>query len=559
MRDQHFRFVVVVTATVIDCQATEADRHRGFFFRSHEGLDSILTGVTIANGYAPRENIPQFTGWSLGGAIRVWQSSPRIDRCVMTDCVAADYGGAIFCEDDTTPIITRCTIQGNQGGTGGGAYFYHCQPLVSDTVIADNTLTPTGSAGGGIMTDTCQATITHCTIVNNTSTSGGGGGVHLGSGGSTITSSLIAGNSADYGGGIMCSGTTTIASCLIIGNTAFNSAGNGWGGGVYVYFGSDSLIVNSTIVDNAAGQSGGGVHISSETGATLANTILWHNEAPYGAQAAVGVPPHGIYDASLAIRYCDVEAGQTGVYVASGGTLTWGAGNKTTDPLFVDALAGDYHLLAGSPCIDAGNNSDVSSGVATDIDDDERIIAAAVDIGCDEVPTVPTLWIGPAQLTALTRRGSNPPAGSFTVQNRGPGTIDFEITEDADWLLVEPASGGVSGDAIAIGVSYDVRTLPLGTYDATITVNAAGVWNSPKTIAVRVRVGPVHSDFNVDGDVDLGDFAQYQACFNGPNRPAAEGCVFDADFDFDGDVDVSDFGLFLACFNGSNRPPACGE
>jgi hypothetical protein len=64
-------------------------------------------------------------------------------------------------------------------------------------------------------------------------------------------------------------------------------------------------------------------------------------------------------------------------------------------------------------------------------------------------------------------------------------------------------------------------------------------------------------DFNHDGDVDLGDFGQFQVCFNGPNRPPGDNCMVDGDVDGDGDVDLNDFGAFQACFNGPNRPPAC--
>jgi hypothetical protein len=32
-----------------------------------------------------------------------------------------------------------------------------------------------------------------------------------------------------------------------------------------------------------------------------------------------------------------------------------GQGNIDADPLFTDAVNGDYHLLSGSPCIDAGD------------------------------------------------------------------------------------------------------------------------------------------------------------------------------------------------------------
>lgn len=65
-------------------------------------------------------------------------------------------------------------------------------------------------------------------------------------------------------------------------------------------------------------------------------------------------------------------------------------------------------------------------------------------------------------------------------------------------------------------------------------------------------------DIDADRDVDLADFTTFQACFNGPNRPAAlPGCA-SVDFDQDTDVDLVDFKVFQTCFNGPNRPPACG-
>jgi uncharacterized lipoprotein YddW (UPF0748 family) len=67
----------------------------------------------------------------------------------------------------------------------------------------------------------------------------------------------------------------------------------------------------------------------------------------------------------------------------------------------------------------------------------------------------------------------------------------------------------------------------------------------------------MHEDLDHDEDVDLSDFTRLQACFNGPNRPAAAGCAADADFDHDGDVDLADFAVLQGCFNGPNRSPAC--
>ena len=66
-------------------------------------------------------------------------------------------------------------------------------------------------------------------------------------------------------------------------------------------------------------------------------------------------------------------------------------------------------------------------------------------------------------------------------------------------------------------------------------------------------------DVDGDGDVDLGDFATFQGCFNGPNRPygASPACACLDDAPADNDVDLTDFAKFQSCFNGPNRPPNC--
>lgn len=41
-----------VAATIIDCNGSESDPHRGFYFHSEEGPNSVLSGVSIINGYS---------------------------------------------------------------------------------------------------------------------------------------------------------------------------------------------------------------------------------------------------------------------------------------------------------------------------------------------------------------------------------------------------------------------------------------------------------------------------------------------------------------------------
>jgi len=79
-------------------------------------------------------------------------------------------------------------------------------------------------------------------------------------------------------------------------------------------------------------------------------------------------------------------------------------------------------------------------------------------------------------------------------------------------------------------------------------------------LRLKQETGAYRADFTdpPDDDVDLGDFATFQACFNGPNRPFGPNCTTSrTDFDFDGDVDLTDFATFQSCFNGPNRPPRC--
>ncbi len=103
--------------------------------------------------------------------------------------------------------------------------------------------------------------------------------------------------------------------------------------------------------------------------------------------------------ASVSISYTDIQGLADSVVTNSGSTVDWGLGNINLDPQFtspgsLDALRvyteGDYHLLASSPCIDAGDPAFAVAPDATDIDGNLRVLGAKVDMGADE-------FDGPAQ------------------------------------------------------------------------------------------------------------------------------------------------------------------
>ncbi|MCH7885202.1 MAG: hypothetical protein IIC01_08120 [Planctomycetes bacterium] len=63
------------------------------------------------------------------------------------------------------------------------------------------------------------------------------------------------------------------------------------------------------------------------------------------------------------------------------GDAVAGANDVNADPEFDDD---DLHLLSSSPCIDAGDPDLAPEAGETDIDNEDRIAFARVDIGCDE-------------------------------------------------------------------------------------------------------------------------------------------------------------------------------
>lgn len=255
--------------------------------------------------------------------------------------------------------------------------------------------------------------------------------------------SEIVGNIVEYntghaaqGGGIDISGPVTTVSNNII---RYNQAECN-GGGIYVYMNNVSIVQN-LIYGNIARVAGGGIFLqvgSSSNYSTgpvqvfivnntlVANTIN-PNPSLYrryfdGSQIAAGayVSQTGLFNNLLIANdsysavYCDATYSylnatplvldHNDIFNSSGSRFGGGVwcqdftgsnGNIAVDPQFVNAGVGDFHLLAGSPAIDTGDNS-VASLPGTDLSGNTRIQRATtasyanVDMGVYEaVPAVP--------------------------------------------------------------------------------------------------------------------------------------------------------------------------
>jgi len=176
-------------------------------------------------------------------------------------------------------------------------------------------------------------------------------------------------------------------------------------------------------------------------------------------------------------------------------------------------------------------------------------------------PPDPEISRSPGSFTRRVAQGENLSRNTFDVWNSGGGVLNYSITDDSDWLSVNPASGTSTGEVDTITIDYSTAGLDLGTYHATIGIADPGAVNSPQTVAVTVTVQAlvVPGDFDGDGDVDQEDFGHFQACLTGAGIPQNDPACADAKLDEDVDVDQYDFGIFEDCMSGPAVPgdPNC--
>ena len=358
-------------------------------------------GLYLSNSSAEIRNcmIIDNVGQSFGGGLRCFESTPTIIDCMITGNTTEEEGGGIDLSRSDAFVI-NCTILGNNAGeVGGGILIWSCDPTIQDCLITDNFA---DWYGGGIKGYATSPLIIDCEISVNSSGRRGGGVfffncISISIEGSTISKNFVQSNDlANYGGGLWIEGTedTALINCIIkdnyapdnggglameyatmtISNCVFmrNRAGES-GGGISCYGNHNTpVLANSTLTGNVAGVSGGGIWCKSIDLLTVTNSILWNDSAPEGPEVIV------VDDATMNVSFSDIQGGEEAVSIEPSATLNWQEGNIEEDPQFV--VAEDFHLRAGSPCIDAGTDA----GVDDDLDGDTRPHGSGFDMGVDE-------------------------------------------------------------------------------------------------------------------------------------------------------------------------------
>jgi predicted outer membrane repeat protein len=242
--------VNVVAATVIDCNGSESEPHRGFNFISGEDGNSVLAGFTIINGYGPDENLLDYR-YSIGGGVFCRDTSPTISNCTFTNNFAL-AGGAIHCQESSNPTITNCTMTTNSYAAIG--CYIQSNPQISGCIITQN-------SGGAIFCGYASSpTITDCNISYNSTSWWGGAINNYQDSSPTLVDSSISYNTAGLGGAFFCYlSDLTLTRCSVIGNSAEDS-----GGAMYFMHDCNATITDCNISYNSSGYEGGAIADNDE-------------------------------------------------------------------------------------------------------------------------------------------------------------------------------------------------------------------------------------------------------------------------------------------------------
>ena len=303
------------------------------------------------------------TATSEGGAITLYASTAEISYCDIIENTGA-FGGGIRCSGGSTPNISHSTISGNSVGAGissggiridGGSH-----PVIDSCIISGNTAV----RGGGIaILDWSSCTIIDCIIDSNTAPGGQyahGGGIYVMSSGGSLTingSTISHCISGDDGGGICIQSAASVSAtrCILDANRAGDL-----GGAIYSADCSDLLIDHCNVMRGSA-LAISGIILDGATALTVTNCIFRNQD---------DLDIYFFTYTSASVSYSDFYdwGGSGGPF---GGNVPAGLGvlvqtnyngdscdvyyNIFMDPLFEDFPNGNYHLTAGSPCIDAGD------------------------------------------------------------------------------------------------------------------------------------------------------------------------------------------------------------
>ncbi len=367
----------------------------------YENINFNGKGITVISAKGPAVTI--IDGNQAGAVVSFISGETNQAQISGFTIRNGSFGGVnIF---DASPVISGNVITGNCSDQGG-IQAYQGAPTIQGNLISDNGLTPGCTDFGGI-------SITYDSgawIIGNVITGNEGGGIYLlGSGlNHLIQQNIIVDN---LGAGINSIGSTM----TLVQNLIAQNQGTG-----VTWSSTPQTLINNTIVNDASSAEISATSMDGQV--TVQNNMIvgTGNQSAVYCESLTGQP---------VINNNDVFDEDAPAYAGACPDPTGTKGNIAADPLFVDYLSGNYHLQAGSPAIDVGDNSAIGLP-KTDFDGDDRIINKIIDLGADEYSRNTALTLSSHELRYGGQVvGTTGSPQTVTLTNHRSSTVALNLIE----------------------------------------------------------------------------------------------------------------------------------
>jgi len=371
-----------------------------------------------------------------GGGMHNLESHIELVNCFFRENRAMSNGGAI--DNHSTNLTVRgCTLVQNYSHLNGGAIAIigHNPVSVVNSIFGRNT----SRAYGGAVHETggSHTTFSNCTLVGNIALNSGGG--MRTSGAPTLVNCLFCGNLADMGSALVSHGGTTLVNCTFANNASKqdnagavncllptitncllwgNSNPSGSEESAQLEFGAPAI--NYSTVQGWTGALGGTGNIGDDPLFVGGASSTWTAEALYDPDTGVTT----LVDSSatwqldeLIDKFLNPATAQHLQSIIVGNTateITVLGDFSALGTTGVTYQIHDYHLSAGSPCIDAADNTavptDVVEPIPVDLDGSARFV--------DDL-SIPDTGVGPPPIVDIG-------AYEFGGDCNGNGIVDLQ-------------------------------------------------------------------------------------------------------------------------------------